>query len=888
MTGETVSHYEIREKLGEGGMGAVYKAEDVRLKRTVALKFLPQRLALTEEDRERFVREAQAAASLDHPNICTVYEIDEAKGLPFLAMAFIAGRSLEKRIEAGPVPLREALEIARQAAEGLRAAHAKGIVHRDIKSSNLMLAGEDSGRTQVKLLDFGLAQLAGRSKLTQADSIMGTVAYMSPEQTQGGAVDARSDIWSLGVALYEMVAGELPFKGHYDQATLYSILNEEPQPLTALRSKVPVELDWIVDKCLAKDPAERYQSMDDLILDLSTLERKLSSQRLSIHHTKIAPAEAAAPASPKPSASSEKKWKRWALAMGVLAATFGAAVVTHPPHGGETREAARTLRFDINLPASLPAGAELRSLAISPDGRRVAFTVSGDEQRLWLRDLSQAAAYALDGTEDAGEVFWSPDSQVIGYRAGGELRRIPASGGPSAVICSLPSRYFGGASFGEDGERIVFTSGPPMQIYEVSARGGQPAPLLSEEALADRRGFPVFPRLIGADALLFSRRSPRGEQVAVARSPAKEPVMLAEGAAPFLSKSGYVLYHTGRNSSEIWALPFHASKLERRGEAFPVAAGGMLPSVSDDGTLVYVADPRSGPMRLALRSRSGELLEALGGAQTAVREPAVSRDGARVAWVGEENNAMDLWVYDTRRRTRTRLTNTPGVRELTPIWSPDGERIAFEVAGDDGPPTMVVLNVDGSGEMETIEPEGQPLVPLDWGPRGRILARNRGQGRGAMVELEPQPDGSFAPKPVLEGELGVGEAHISPDGEMVVFDSRLGDRSEIFVRPFPEGERRWQVTTEGGEAPQWTRNGAEIVYRSRGRLMAVEVSKAGGELRFGEPRELFQHPMLTSGPRRPGFAVTPDGEGVVMAEMVGRPSPPTIRVVLNWLAEYER
>ncbi len=887
MTGQTISHYRVLEKLGEGGMGAVYKAEDTRLKRSVALKFLPQRVALTDEDRERFLREAQAAAGLDHPNICTIYGIDEAEGRPFLAMAYVEGRSLEKRIEDGPLPLRDALDLARQAAEGLRAAHGKGVVHRDIKSSNLMLTGEDSGRVQVKLLDFGLAQLAGRSKLTQADSVMGTIAYMSPEQTQGGQVDLRTDIWSLGVVLYEMVSGELPFKGHYDQATLYSILNEEPQPLTAVRSKLPVELDWIVDKCLAKEPEERYQSMDDLILDLTTLEKKLSSPRLSIHRTQVTAmqGEQIAPPAPAEADRAAKRWRRLALGLGALAASLVMAVVTLALLGpGDEAPQRAALRFDINLPATLPDGAELRSLQISPDGRRVAFAVSGEGRRLWLRDLSQASAYALDGTDGASDVFWSPDSQSIGYRADGELRLAPVGGGPSSVLCTIPGRFFGGASFSEDGERIVFSSGPPMQVYEVSARGGQPTSLLVEQVGEGRRGFPSNPRLIGEDGLLFSRRTPQGEYVGVIELSEGEPILLTEGSAPFLSKSGYIVYHVGRGNSEVWALPFDDDKMEAEGEPFPVAQGGMLASVSGDGTLVYVADRRSGPMQLLMRSAAGELVETLGPQQSVVRDPAISPDGQRILFAGES----DLWIHDRARGTTSRFTNTPQSLELSAVWSPDGRRIAYSETSDGSPPRMIVRNADGPGQPQAAEAGDDPQFALDWGPQGRILARRRGPGRGALVELEPQPDGTFLPQPVLQGEVGVNEARISPNGDFVAFDSRMGEESQVVVRSFPSGEGRWQVTTDGGEAPRWTRDGREIVYRSHGRLMAVDVVQEGDQLRFGAPRELFQHPLLTSGPRRPGYDVSPSGDAVLLAEPVGRPRPPTIRVVLNWLADYER
>ncbi|MEZ5364541.1 MAG: protein kinase [Bryobacterales bacterium] len=894
MVGQTISHYQILEKLGEGGMGSVYKAEDVRLRRTVALKFLPERFSLTQDDRDRFLREAQAAAALDHPNICTIYEVDEDKGRPFLAMAYIDGESLDHRIEQAPIELREALEIARQAADGLRAAHAKGIVHRDIKSSNLMLARGGSGRPQVKLLDFGLAQLAGRSKLTRADSVMGTVAYMSPEQTQGEAVDLRTDVWSLGVVLYEMIAGELPFKGHYDQAMLYSILNEEPKPLTALRSRLPVELDWIVDKCLAKDPTERYQSMDDLILDLTTLEKKLNTQKLTIQQTKISAAPEPAQTATQPAAAAAsdaaRRWKRLAAIAAVAAVVFAGLAAASWMEPEQSQAPISTLRFDINLPSSLPTDAELRSLAISPDGRRVAFTVSGANRRLWLRDLSQPSAYALDGTDGASDPFWSPDGQTIGYRAENKLLKVAAGGGPSSTLCDLPSEYFGGASFTEDGEQVVFTSGPPLRVYEVSARGGQPVELAEPNKDGSRGGFATHPTLIGKDALLFSSRTPQGEQIGLRRLADGETTSLAEGGAPFLTDNGYILYHTGRSASEIWALPFSKSKLAATGDPFPVAQSGMLPSASRDGTLVYMADSRSGPARLGMRSRTGERLEELGREQTSIRDPAVSRDGRWAVWAGEEGTATDLYLYDLQRNTRTRLTNTPSETELSPHWSPDGSRIAYTLIREGGFPVLAVRRVDGTGEVQIIESEDGPLFPLDWGPSGRILARtrSRGHGPGGLIQIELESNGGSKQTLTLEGEMGVSEADIAPDGKFIALESRMAEESQIVVRSFPTGDRRWQVTDAGGESPRWTRNGKELIYRAGGRLMAVEVERRGEELFFSDPTELFQDPTLLSGPRRPGYAVTPDGDEFLLPEPVGRPTPPTIRVALHWLADYKR
>ena len=278
MIGQTISHYKITDKLGEGGMGVVYKAEDTSLDRPVALKFLAAHLVSDDDIRKRFEREAKAAAALNHPNICHVYAISEVAGKTFIAMAFLEGEGLDKKIEAGPLKLKDALDVAIQTAKGLQSAHGKGIVHRDIKPANLMV-GPDG---HVTIMDFGLAQLADRSKLTRLDETMGTVTYMSPEQTYGADIDHRSDVWSLGVAIYEMVTGQQPFKGHYDKAVMYSITNEQPEPMTALRTGVPMELEWLVGKCLAKEANERYQSTADMVVDLETLRKKLESGKSTI------------------------------------------------------------------------------------------------------------------------------------------------------------------------------------------------------------------------------------------------------------------------------------------------------------------------------------------------------------------------------------------------------------------------------------------------------------------------------------------------------------------------------------------------------------------------------------------------------------------------------
>ena len=419
MIGSSISHYKIVAKLAEGGMGVVYKAEDTKLERTVALKFLAPHLLNDEEAKERFLREAKAAAALDHPNICTVHEIDEVDGKTFIVMAFLEGESLEERITQGPLSLKDALDIARQAADGLEAAHEKGIFHRDIKPANIMV--DAKGRATI--MDFGLARLTEASRLTKVDTAMGTVAYMSPEQGQGMDVDGRTDIWALGCVLYEMVSGQRPFQGQYDQALLYEIVHEEPAALTGLRTGVPIELELLTSKCLAKDRDDRYQHASDAAVDLRTLGEKLKSGRSTILRTApmtgavpapMTAAQTVNPAEALPPGAVIVQQKGQRILQG-LAALFALAFLSvtaihfteSPPEAPETP----LRRFSFVPPPGLTIDGISAGLAISPNGGHLAFATVGTDGGLWVQDLDQNEPRYLAGTDGARLPFWSPDSE---------------------------------------------------------------------------------------------------------------------------------------------------------------------------------------------------------------------------------------------------------------------------------------------------------------------------------------------------------------------------------------------------------------------------------------------------------------------------------------------
>ena len=514
MIGQTIAHYKITGKLGEGGMGVVYKAEDTKLKRPVALKFLAPHLLQDEGARKRFQREATAAAGLSHPNICTVYEISEEDGQTFLVMEFIEGEGLDAKIERGPLPLKEALGFARQIADGLAAAHAKGVVHRDIKPGNLLVTPQ--GR--VKILDFGLALLTEGSKLTKLDTMVGTVAYMSPEQAQGMEVDYRTDLWALGCVTYEMVRGQRPFQGVYDQALVYEIVNQEPEPLTGVRTGVPMELEWIVGKCLAKDREDRYNHAEDMMLDLRTLAEKLKSGGSTALRTGVAvgasvavsdggarhvePPQGSAGAGVQPGLPSRQtaapaaasgemvpKWKPrlpWVL---FAAAAVFALAVSYVHHFRETPAEKPLYRFAVPLPEDT----RLDTLSLSPDGRHVAVAMGqqGSTRRLWVHSLETGEQREMPGTDEARYPFWSPDSRYIGFFAQGKLKKIALAGGPPQSLCNAADGR--GGSWSQAGV-IIFGPTPFGEIQRVPEGGGEPAAIThrgeSQEGMSHR--FPWF------------------------------------------------------------------------------------------------------------------------------------------------------------------------------------------------------------------------------------------------------------------------------------------------------------------------------------------------------------------------------------------------------------
>ena len=793
MIGQTISHYKITAKLGEGGMGVVYKADDTKLDRPVALKFLAPHLLRDDEARKRFEREAKAAARLDHPNICTVYEIDEAEGRTFIVMAFLEGRPLSDRIKEGPLKVPEALSVAMQTAEGLEAAHEKGITHRDIKPDNLMLM--KGSRGLVKVMDFGLAQLAGGSKFTREGTTLGTMTYMSPEQAAGAETDSRTDIWSLGVVLYEMVAGQPPFRGDYDQVIVYSLMNEDPEPLTAVRTGVPKELERIVNKCLAKEPASRYQGVDELLVDLRELQKTQQAEA-----TRARPAPAAAQASHR---------TPWLLAgaavLVALAVTTGAFLglfESERPVAEQPLEA---------VPLTSYPGRELHP-TFSPDGARVAFAWNGESQDnfdIYVKEIDSDNRQRLttDRAQDTHPA-WSPDSRFIAFlrQAPGEDKSkvviIPSIGGPERVVGE--SGRVGGPradkvpAWTRDSKQLVVVNrnssdeapalfllsidtGETTRLTSPPGAWGDSTPALSPDGttLAFVRGASYF----SEDAFLLSLNDDL--------SPAGEPRWLTsiEQVISGLSWSaeGEAIVFSGGSdvpgSRRLWKIPVSG------GDVQPVAAaaGAGLSNPSISGPARRLAYVRTTDDMNVWAIRVGD-----GGSADPVKLLSSTRfdgaayyspDGTRITFTSGRTATVGIWLSDADGSNPEPLFLHPeGAFSGSGRFSPDGRHLAFDSYPDDNADIFVISASGGEPFRLTTHPEDD-MVP-SWSSDGKWVYF--GSARSGRFEIWKAPAGGGEPVQVTTN--GGSFALEDPAGEFL-----------YYIKAYDRQTALWKIPAGGGE-----------------------------------------------------------------------------------------
>jgi Tol biopolymer transport system component len=887
MLAQTIAHYRIQAKIGAGGMGEVYRATDTRLSRDVAIKVLPEALARDGDRMARFEHEAKVLASLNHPNIASIYGLEESNGSRALVMELVEGPTLAERIKQGPLPLDEAVPIAKQIAEGLEYAHERGIIHRDLKPSNVKLTPDG----QVKVLDFGLAKaLEGESTeedlqnsptvsavATRAGVLLGTAAYMAPEQARGKRVDRRADIWAFGCVLYEMLTGQGPFSGETTSDILACVIRAEPD-WSSVPDSVPARIRELLRRCLQKDTKQRLQAIGDARI---TLEEVLSGT----------PQEAGALQAQIAAAPFWVRALPWAAGV-LLALVVGVAVWELRPRP----EPPPVVQFSFGPPAGDTLAFFLGGmpLAISPDGTAVVYMVrhSGISQ-LYLRRVDRLEATPLRGTENGLLPFFSPDGQWVAFFAAGKLRKVSVLGGTPVTLCEAPAGF--GGTWAPDNS-IIFTPTMGSGLMRVSAAGGTPEPFTKLDSSKGERSHRLPQVLPGGKAVLFNGGDFVGNSLINA------PISLAAlktGEVRTLALQGSNVRYLPRNlvftrGETLFAAPFDVPRLEVTGPPFPVGEVQVTPfgyasfAVSETGSLVYVpAGANIG--RLAwVDARGLTEMPGLPGRDYFPRLQ-LSPDGKRVVLVILEGGLTHIWVYDTVRRSLTRLTFGDS-ENGSPTWSPDGRRIAF-ASSKDGNPVILIKPADGSGSEETLlSGKDSPIGPSSWSPDGKFLAFNQ-LGPTGKWEIWVLPlEGERKPQPFLtNNQFDQLSVVFSPDGKYLAYNSNESGRYEVYVRPFGQGSGKFQISTGGGLFPVWARNGKELFYRESGNIMGVDVTTQP-VFRASTPRVIV--PSAVTAPLSNGlstFDVSLDGKRFLVHQQSSEAGQSLeINVVLNWSEELRR
>ncbi len=872
--GSRLGPYEILSAVGAGGMGEVYKARDTRLERTVAVKVLPARLSENAEFRQRFEREAKTISQLSHPHICTLHDVGHQDGVEYLVMEFLEGETLTERLARGPLPLEQVLRHGIEIADALEKAHRQGIIHRDLKPGNVMIT-----KSGVKLVDFGLAKLAAPSpgglvssfsvlptqageNLTAEGTILGTFQYMAPEQLEGHEADARTDIFALGLVLYEMATGRKAFTGKSQASLIAAIIHTQPEAISSIQPMTPPALDRVVKTCLAKDPDDRFQTAHDVKLQLQWIAEGGSSIGLP------------APVVARRKSRDRLGWAALGLVIGGTLAFAASQLLTR----ARPAEPRPVTWLSVALPVDAPLALyRTISIALSPNSRYVAYSAertSGGTQ-LYLRSLATNSNLAVPDSEDAVNPFFSPDSRWVAFASSRELRKMPVEGGASQRICSAVE--IRGASWGP-ADRIVFATGT-LGMWEVSANGGSPRRIIDPNARKGEISL-TLPEMLPSGDVLFTNLQGAGGQIEALSLSTGARRPLVEGIRPHYTRSGHLLFSRG---TSLLAAPFDLRTLRLTGPPVSVIENLLLVppfnsplySISDDGTLLY-ATGSAADQTLVWVDRHGAV-EPLSSDVRPFEEPRLSPDGSHLAVTVREQNA-DVWVRDLTRGTWMRLTFDPGEDE-TVGWTPDGKRLTFASSRAERPRVVFGKAADGSGAEEKIfESSGHPHVSA-WSSDGRTLLVTEYNATTQGDIWTYSADGGA--RLLLATPAHERAARLSPDGKWFVYVSDESGRDEVYVQAFPGPGGRWQISYGGGTEPVWSRNGKELFYRSADRMMAVDVVPET-TFSFGTPHIVFDGRFVTTRRGEPAYDVTADGQRFLMVRRDPRSNAARLNIVLNW------